>query len=71
MKGVFILLNSNFYNRYFKIINGTTQINTSDLNDLPILSYELLEKLSIIDINYENLTSDKCDDLIKLYINIY
>lgn len=70
MKGVFILLNSNLYNRYFKIINGTTQINTSDLNDLPILSYELLEKLSEIDINYEKLTSDKCDDLIKFYFNI-
>ena len=67
----FYIIKFKFYNRYFKIINGTTQINTSDLNDLPILSYELLEKLSIIDINYENLTSDKCDDLIKLYINIY
>lgn len=70
MKGVFVLLKSTFYNRYFKIINGTTQINTTDLNKLPILSYGLLKEISCVDLSYDELTIEKCDNIIEIYFKI-
>lgn len=68
LKGIFILLNSNYYNRYFKIINGTTQINATDLNTLPIFSDELLRKLSSTNLAFNELTSEMCDNIIRKHL---
>ncbi len=65
MKGVFILLNSTYYDRYFHIINGTTQVNSTDLNNLPILSYKVLKEISCTELPYSKLTSEQCDVIIE------
>lgn len=70
MKGIFILLNSTFYNRYFKIINGTTQINTTDLNNLPVPSLKILEEISQNKLDFDQLTTDKCNLIINKYFNL-
>lgn len=68
MKGIFISLNSTFYNRYFKITNGTTQINVTDLNNLPVLPLKLLEEISKVKLNYDELTTDICGSIIIKYL---
>lgn len=67
LKGVFVLLNSSLYNSYFKILNGTTQINASDLNSLPCPAYEDIQCIgdSITDLNSNDLA--ECDRLIYEY----
>ncbi|MGI6078815.1 MAG: Eco57I restriction-modification methylase domain-containing protein [Fastidiosipilaceae bacterium] len=68
MKAVFILLNSNYYNQYFHIINGTTQINITDLNNLPIFPYEVLIEISNTKLPYSKLTCEQCDSIIEPYL---
>ena len=43
--GIAVLLSTQLYNDYFRIINGTTQINVSDLNSLSCPDLDLLHKL--------------------------
>lgn len=45
LKGIFVLLNSSHYERYFRIINGTTQLNAGELNNIPIPSLEELNNI--------------------------
>lgn len=68
MKGIYILLNSNMYNKYFNIINGTTQINSFDLNSLPCPSIKKINELAAVDVAYEDLVSEKCDEILNLIL---
>jgi len=43
--GIAALLNSRLYNRYFQITNGSTQVNASEISNLPLPS---LEKIRLI-----------------------
>lgn len=52
LKGIFVLLNSSYYERYLTIINGTAQLNVSELNDVPLPELNCLEELGS-KFNYE------------------
>lgn len=43
--GIAALLNSRLYNRYFQIINGSTQVNAAEISNIPLPS---LEKIRLI-----------------------
>lgn len=68
---VFVLLKSKLYNRYFKIINGTTQVNVSDLNVLPVPELNVLKMigLNLDRLKLSELTSDECDRIIFEYLS--
>lgn len=43
--GIIALLNSRLYNRYFQMTNGSTQVNATDISNIPLPS---LEKIRLI-----------------------
>jgi len=43
--GIATLLNSRIYNRYFQMINGNTQINAVEINNLPFPSIETIKEI--------------------------
>jgi len=43
--GIAILLNSRLYNRYFQITNGSTQVNATELKNLPLPPIEKIRKI--------------------------
>lgn len=45
--GLAALLNSKLYNRYFQITNGSTQVNASEIRDLPIPSLKIIKDIGI------------------------
>lgn len=65
----YILLKSRIYNRYFKIINGTTQVNVSDLNSLPLPPLNDLKMISarINKKKIGDITSKECDEIVDDY----
>ena len=40
--GITAILNSSLIDRYFRIINGNTQVNASEINSLPFPSYNTI-----------------------------
>ena len=50
--GIVALLNSIIYNKYFRIGNGTTQVNAREINEIPLPPIDLIKKLgdSIIEL---------------------
>ncbi len=43
--GIAALLNSQLYNRYFQMINGNTQVNATEIMNLPLPSLEIIKRV--------------------------
>lgn len=43
--GIAAILNSRLYNRYFKIINGSTQVNATEISNIPLPSLEKIRRI--------------------------
>lgn len=63
LKGLFILFNSNIIDKYFRLFNGSTQVNAGDLNRIPLPSLTDIVNLSNC---YDGkiLTSSLCDKIL-------
>ncbi|MDU2064527.1 MAG: Eco57I restriction-modification methylase domain-containing protein [Sporomusaceae bacterium] len=68
--GIAVLLKSQLYNDYFRIINGTTQVNVSDLNALPCPELTILEMLGkeylSVFIKDDDIQENKILEILKL-----
>ncbi|ARW05664.1 BsuBI/PstI family type II restriction endonuclease [Bacillus atrophaeus] len=53
MYGILAFLNSNLVDKYFRVVNGNTQVNASDIRPLPFPEYE-----KIIDLGKKIITSE-------------
>ncbi|CAG0984284.1 hypothetical protein METP3_02263 [Methanosarcinales archaeon] len=46
--GIASLLNSKLYNQYFQITNGSTQVNASEIRNLPLPSLEIIREIGYL-----------------------
>lgn len=66
--GIAALLNSKLYNRYFQLTNGSTQVNVSEIKNIPLPS---LEKIRVIgDLIREKNESNEIEKIIFRELNI-
>lgn len=42
--GLYVLLNSSLYDNYYRILNGSTQVNSTEINQIPIPERKSLKK---------------------------
>ena len=69
-KGLFIYLNSTFFDRYFRLFSGHTQINATDLRKIKYPTRRQLERLG------EKLVTpdteqERIDDLLRVECDLY
>lgn len=62
--GVYALLNSTLYDKYYRILNGSTQVNATEINAMPIPTAETISKIGS-DISKHSLTTAYCDKIIE------
>lgn len=43
--GFYVILSSDIWDRYYRILNGNTQVNSAELNDMPIPDEESIQKI--------------------------
>lgn len=70
--GLFVLFNSSYLDRYYRILNGSTQVNSSEANTIPLPSLEEIEMIgnNISNKNLLNLSSEICDKYIENLFDI-
>ena len=67
--GIASLLNSKLYNRYFQMINGSTQVNVSEINNIPLPS---LEKIRLIgSLTKGKNKNNEIEEIIMKELNIH
>jgi len=65
--GLFVLLNSTLYDSYYRILNGSTQVNSTEINLMPVPSKEIIQQMGRELIGME-LTEHNCNIIIDRWI---
>ena len=65
--GLYVILNSSIYDQYYRILNGSTQVNSTEINRIPMPSTEIICKMGK-EIRERELTQFECDKVIAKWI---
>lgn len=65
--GLFVLLNSTLYDTYYRILNGSTQVNSTEINLIPVPSKDAILEMGRELIGME-LTEQNCDKIVNRWI---
>lgn len=62
--GLFCLFNSTILDKYYRIVNGNTQVNATEANAIPLPNIKIIKKLGQNLISTGLLTTEVCDEII-------
>ena len=65
--GVYALLNSTLYDQYYRILNGSTQVNSTEVNAMPIPPASTISKIGA-ELSGKPLTTAYCDQIVEKWI---
>ena len=63
--GVFALLNSTLFDMYYRILNGSTQVNSTEMNNIPIPPACVIRKIGEQLLMSNDLSTYNCDRIIS------
>lgn len=63
--GIYALFNTTMYDMYYRILNGSTQVNSTEVNNIPVPPIEVIEKIGSRIIQEDDLTTECCDKIVK------
>ena len=62
--GIFALLNSTLFDKYYRILNGSTQVNSSEVNSIPVPPANVIRQIGQRMLAVGELTTQVCDDIL-------
>lgn len=66
--GLYVLFNSTIYDCYYRILNGSTQVNSTEINSMPIPPMSTIEALGEELIKSNDMSEFACDRILRSYI---
>ena len=65
MFGLFVVINSTYMDRYFRILNGSTQVNANEINSIPFPSADEVMEMGRTAEAFEHLDEEICDRILE------
>ena len=65
--GLYVLFNSTAYDLYYRILNGSTQVNSTEINSMPVPSIKIIEEMGIQLMNSSERTEEICNEILEGY----
>ena len=62
--GVYALLNSTLFDKYYRVLDGSTQVNSTEINSIPVPPFNIIQKIGEKVIASGDLTTKSCDDIV-------
>ena len=66
--GLYVLFNSSTYDCYYRILNGSTQVNSTEINEMPVPSMETIESMGKELIRIQDMSEKSCDLILRRYL---
>ncbi len=66
--GLYVLFNSTLYDRYYRILNGSTQVNSTEVNSMPVPPLSIIEAMGKKLIQTRDMSEASCDAIIRSYV---
>lgn len=66
--GLYVLFNSTLYDCYYRILNGSTQVNSTEINSMPVPPLESIERMGKELIKLRDMSEAGCDQILRSFI---
>ena len=66
--GLYVLFNSTLYDSYYRILNGSTQVNSTEINSMPVPPMNTIEAMGKELIRVRDMSEATCDNILRSYI---
>ena len=66
--GLYVLFNSTLYDSYYRILNGSTQVNSTEINSMPVPPMDLIEAMGKELIRQHDYSEISCDRILRSYL---
>lgn len=66
--GLYVLLNSSLYDNYYRILNGSTQVNSTEMNQIPIPDRNIIESMGR-ELMHKELSVLNCNKILNKWIS--
>lgn len=65
--GLYVLFNSTLYDEYYRILNGSTQVNSTEINSMPIPDLESIQEMGRKLMRSMDYSKANCDLILEGY----
>ena len=65
--GLYVLFNSTIYDKYYRILNGSTQVNSTEINTLPVPEFEMICQMGCKLLSSQDLSETNCNHILEGY----
>lgn len=66
--GLYVLFNSTLYDSYYRILNGSTQVNSTEINSMPVPPMNTIEAMGKELIRVRDMSEATCDNILRSYL---
>lgn len=65
--GLYVLFNSTLYDEYYRILNGSTQVNSTEINSMPVPDMESIQEMGRKLMKTKDLSEQNCNLILEGY----
>ncbi len=65
--GLYVLFNSTLYDTYYRILNGSTQVNSTEINSMPVPDLECVQEMGRKLMKSKDLSENNCNSILEAY----
>ena len=65
--GLYVIFNSTLYDEYYRILNGSTQVNSTEINAMPVHDLESIQEMGRILMRSKDMSESNCDMILEGY----
>ena len=65
--GLYVLFNSTIYDKYYRILNGSTQVNSTEINAMPVPDLDIIQEMGRKIIKSKDYSVTSCNLILEAY----
>ena len=68
--GLYVVMNSTLYDNYYRILNGSTQVNATEINSMPIPPLSYIENMGRELIKLKDMSEKNCNEILGRFMYV-
>lgn len=65
--GLYVLFNSTIYDEYYRILNGSTQVNSTEINSMPVPELDIIQEMGRRIMKSKDFSEKNCNMILEGY----
>lgn len=65
--GLYVVFNSTLYDKYYRILNGSTQVNSTEINNMPVPDFDTIQNMGRRLLMSNDLSEKNCNKILEVY----